>query len=132
MSILGPKRHFSHPDQAILPSGRADRLNTRFRYHSAIDVMRFALTEMNRVALVSSFGAESVVLLHMASLIDRDTPVYMVDTEMLFDETQTYQQDVAAKLGLTGVLVLRGGGNAAGDPDGTLHQRDTGASGPKD
>lgn len=127
MSILLPPSQFRHPDQAILPDGRADRLNFRFKHNSAINVMRYALTEMGRIALVSSFGAESVVLLHMASLIDRDTPITMIDTEMLFDETLSYQQDVSAKLGLTGVLVVRGGGNLTSDPDGTLHLRDTDA-----
>ena len=58
-------------------------------------------------ALVSSFGAEAVVLLHMVSVIDRTTPVLFVDTEMLFPETLDYQRDVAKRLRLSNVQVIR-------------------------
>ncbi len=127
MSALFPNTQFQHPARADLPPARAERLNRRFRHHSAISVMRFAVEEMGRVALVSSFGAESVVLLHMAALINPDTPVWFIDTEMLFDETLAYQQAVAAHLGLTSVLVLRAGDTRTADPDGTLHLADTDA-----
>ena len=127
MSILAPKTHFHHPARARLRAAQAEMLNARFRHHSAIDVMRFSMTDLGRVAMVSSFGAESVVLLHMVALIDRDAPVWFIDTEMLFPETLAYQQEVAAKLGLTGVLILKAGDIAQHDPDGTLHQRDSDA-----
>jgi phosphoadenosine phosphosulfate reductase len=69
--------------------------------------MEHALTRLGHIALVSSFGAESVVLLHMAALIDRKVPVLFIDTEMLFAETLVYQQDVAERLRLENVQVLR-------------------------
>lgn len=112
----------------------ADRvavLNRRYRHHAARDVIGEALdaSETGRVALVSSFGAESVVLLHMAALAQPDLPVLFIDTEMLFPETLQYQVDVADKLGLTNVQVIRASRTqlAAQDPDGTLHRRDTDA-----
>jgi len=73
---------------------------------------------------VSSFGAESVVLLHMVSVVDRTTPVLFLDTEMLFPETLDYQREVAAKLGLTNVQVVQPDREAvfARDPNGLLHQ----------
>ncbi|MEO0990285.1 MAG: phosphoadenylyl-sulfate reductase, partial [Pseudomonadota bacterium] len=82
--------------------------------------------EVGRAALVSSFGAESVVLLHMVSVIDRTTPVLFIDTEMLFPETLTYQQEVADKLGLTGVQVIKPSREQvfAEDVDGILHLAD--------
>ncbi|MCL4145052.1 UNVERIFIED_CONTAM: hypothetical protein GTU68_050348 [Idotea baltica] len=43
----------------------------------------------------------------MAAQIDPNTPVIFIDTEMLFAETLAYQRDVAAKLGLTNVQVIR-------------------------
>ncbi|QBF31423.1 phosphoadenylyl-sulfate reductase [Thalassococcus sp. S3] len=106
---------------------RAVALNARFRHHSATDVMRAGLTGAGRIALVSSFGAESVVLLHMAALIDKTTPVLFIDTEMLFTETLVYQAEVTERLGLTNVLIIRADDVAREDPDGTLHQRDTDA-----
>ncbi len=57
----------------------------------------------DRLAIVSSFGAESVVLLHLASQIDPSMAVIFVDTRMLFAETLQYQIDVARHLGLSNV-----------------------------
>lgn len=110
---------------------RVSALNDRFRHHAAGAVLREALNakETGRVALVSSFGAESVVLLHLASVVNPDIPVIFIDTEMLFPETLDYQLDVAEKLGLTNVQIVRASRTqlAAQDPDGTLNQRDTDA-----
>ena len=104
---------------------RVAELNRRYEHHSATSVMKHALTDpqVGRAAMVSSFGAESVVLLHMVSVIDRMTPVLFIDTEMLFDETIAYQQEVAKKLGLSDVRILRPDREAvfARDPDGILH-----------
>lgn len=58
-------------------------------------------------ALVSSFGAESAVLLHMVAGIDRALPVIFLETAMLFPETLQYQHDLAAHLGLQDVRVIR-------------------------
>lgn len=106
-------------------------LNGRYKHHSATAVLERALKDpdLGRIALVSSFGAESVVLLHMVSVIDPATPVLFIDTQMLFAETLSYQQDVAAKLGLQDVRTIHASKISllAGDPDGTLNQRDTDA-----
>lgn len=112
----------------------ADRvadLNNRYRHHSATSVLERALTDIQvgRIALVSSFGAESVVLLHLLSVLDRSTPVLFIDTEMLFAETIAYQQEVSEKLGLTDVRFIKARAErlAYEDPDGTLHQFNTDA-----
>ncbi|MBB1491109.1 phosphoadenylyl-sulfate reductase [Paracoccus sp. MC1862] len=108
---------------------RAATLNARYRNHAAVQVLRHALSDpdLGRVALVSSFGAESVVLLHMLSVAAPDTPVLFIDTEMLFPETLDYQREIAARLPLTDIRVIRAAQDeiAAVDPDNTLHQRDT-------
>ncbi|MBT8425673.1 MAG: phosphoadenylyl-sulfate reductase [Silicimonas sp.] len=81
---------------------RVADLNRRYQHRSAFDVLDHALADphVGRSALVSSFGAESVVLLHMVSVIDRTTPILFIDTEMLFPETIDYQRDLAARLEL--------------------------------
>ncbi len=56
-----------------------------------------------RIALVSSFGADSAVLLRLVAGIDPATPVIFVDTGMLFPETLAYRDRLVAQLGLTGV-----------------------------
>lgn len=112
------------------PWGRvADRvaaLNHRYAKHSATTVLEHALKDADcgRVALVSSFGAESVVLLHMVSVIDRRTPVLFIDTEMLFPETLTYQSELADHLGLLDVRRIHASRTmiSAADPQGDLHK----------
>lgn len=110
---------------------RVDDLNERYRHHAAVAVMERALKDpaVGEVALVSSFGAESVVLLHMVSVIAPGTPVLFIDTQMLFAETLEYQQTLAEKLRLTDIRTIRAADSALNldDPDGTLHQFDTDA-----
>lgn len=56
-----------------------------------------------RTAVVSSFGAESAVLLHIVATIEPATPVLFVDTGRHFPETLDYRDRLIAHLGLTGV-----------------------------
>lgn len=79
-----------------------------------------------RAATVSSFGAESVVLLHLLAQVDRAAPVLFLDTEMLFSATLAYQRQVAEALGLTGVRVIRPDRvrTFARDAESDLHRRD--------
>ncbi len=112
----------------------ADRvadLNARYQHHSAADVLAHALNDpqVGATALVSSFGAESIVLLHMVAVADRSTPVLFLDTEMLFPETLEYQRDVADKLGLTNVQLIHPDRTQLGlrDPEHILHKTDTDA-----
>lgn len=102
-------------------------LNARLTHHGATDVLRAAVEAIPNLALVSSFGAESVVLLHLAAMVRRDLPVLFIDTEMLFAETLVYQQDVAERLKLRNMHIIRGTDIARHDPTGTLHQTDTNA-----
>ncbi len=59
-----------------------------------------------RIALVSSFGAESAVLLHMVSQVAPDLPVIFVDTGKLFGETLRYRERLQRILGLTNTIVV--------------------------
>jgi len=105
---------------------RVAALNARYRHHSATAVLEHALkdADLGRVALVSSFGAESVVLLHLVSVIAPQTPVLFVDTRMLFAETLDYQRALAEKLHLCDLRTIRAAQPrlACEDPDDTLHQ----------
>jgi len=107
---------------------RVAHLNARYAAHSAISVLERALTDpqVGRVAMVSSFGADSVALLHMMSVIDRSVPVIFIDTEMLFPETLDYQREVAGRLGLTDLRVITPDrtGTFLADPANDLHRRD--------
>ena len=110
---------------------RVEALNARYRHHSATAVLEHALKDddLGRVALVSSFGAESVVLLHLVSVIAPETPVLFIDTRMLFPETLDYQRQLADALPLCDVRTIRAAAPrlAFDDPDNTLHQFNTDA-----
>ena len=103
-------------------NARVDALNTALKHHAAADVLRRAFEAAPDLALVSSFGAESVALLHLASRVKPDVQVLFIDTMLLFPETLTYQREVVRTLGLRRVRVLRA--DTTADPDNTLHQRD--------
>ena len=79
-----------------------------------------------RVALLSSFGAESSVLLHMVSEIKPDLPVLFLDTLKLFPDTIAYREQLARELGLTNVKNITPARDdlIRLDHDGTLHSRD--------
>lgn len=77
----------------------------------------------DRIALLSSFGAESAVLLHMVSEVDPDLPIIFLDTLKLFPETISYRDRLVREFGLRDVRVFQP--NVAdienNDPVGTLH-----------
>lgn len=121
------------PDLATVESITALRayaaaLNIRYRHHSATDVLRGALTDpmAGSIAMVSSFGAESVALLHLVAMVDKHTPVLFIDTQLLFAETLVYQADMAERLGLKNLRILRASNAAlaADDPYGALRLSD--------
>lgn len=107
---------------------RVAALNARYRHHGATAVLERALTDadVGRIALVSSFGAESVVLLHLASIMARDLPVLFIDTEMLFAETLAYQMELTERLRLRNVQVIKPepAQVLARDGEGLLHLYD--------
>jgi len=82
------------------------RVEDRFAQVKASSLLRLAIEDLfpGRIALVSSFGADSAVLLHMAAQIDPKTPVVFVDTGQHFDETLRYRDELVARLGLTNVI----------------------------
>ena len=107
-----------------------DQLNALLRDAEPQVILRAAFERYgDKLALVSSFGAESAVLLHMAAQIDRDIAVLFLDTGMLFGQTLDYRKQLAAKLGLTGVRDLRPQYQdiAVHDPSADLWKTDTDA-----
>jgi phosphoadenosine phosphosulfate reductase len=84
------------------------RLNNLFRGVSTTEMLRTVLTEhmVGDVAIVSSFGAESAVLLHLVASIDPSVPVIFLDTGKHFPETLAYRDQLAAKLGLADLRIV--------------------------
>ena len=80
----------------------ADALNARFAGVDAATMLRelFAEDTLGRVAVVSSFGTESAVLLHLVAEADRNIPVIFVDTLKMFDETLEYREQLVSHFGI--------------------------------
>jgi phosphoadenosine phosphosulfate reductase len=83
-------------------------LNARYGHLDAHDAIAVSATELfpGRTALVSSFGADSAVLLHLVAEVDRDLPVVFLDTGRLFAETLEYRTHLTELLGLTDVRTV--------------------------
>lgn len=109
----------------LTDQARAEALSRLYTRLGAQEILREALLGdlRSRIAMVSSFGAESVALLHMVAEVDPATPVLFINTMMLFDETLAYQREVSALLGLQDIRVIWVDDASAEDPTGNLHQQ---------
>jgi phosphoadenosine phosphosulfate reductase len=70
-----------------------------------------------RLAVVSSFGAESAALLALVAEIDRHVPVLCLDTGRLFGETLRYRDSLATALGLADVRTVHPPAQALAESD---------------
>ena len=86
----------------------AAALQARFADVPAAVMLTAVLDELySRIAIVSSFGAESAVLLHLVAQVDPATPVLFTDTAHMFADTLAYRDTLTARLGLTDVRTIR-------------------------
>ncbi len=81
----------------------ADALNARFDGIDTLAMLKVVFAERlaGNVAVVSSFGTESAVLLDLVAKADRNVPVIFVDTLKMFAETLHYRDFLVKRLGLT-------------------------------
>jgi phosophoadenylyl-sulfate reductase (thioredoxin) len=86
----------------------AVRLNRLFRGTDTLEMLDTLLKERmaGDVGIVSSFGAESAVLLHLVSQVDPNVPVLFLETGKHFPETLAYRDLLTEKLGLKDVRNL--------------------------
>lgn len=109
---------------------RAAALDAGAQALSAAEIVASAAAEFRgRIALVSSFGAESAALLHLVASVDPATPVLFLDTDKHFVQTNAYREELTHLLGLTNVRLIRPDASetAAQDPKGDLWKRDNDA-----
>lgn len=104
-------------------------LEVRFGSLEPVKVIELAADRLfsGEIGAVSSFGADSAVLLHMISQVDRSLPIAFLDTGKHFEEIIDYRDALVSDLGLTGLHVVepRAEALADADPDGVLHETDT-------
>ena len=85
----------------------AVRLNRMFRGASTQEMLEAVIRDglAGDLAVVSSFGAESAVLLHLVASVDPSVPVLFLDTGKHFPETLAYRDLLAERLGLNLVVL---------------------------
>ena len=92
---------------------------------SAKQVLERAINEYTgEIALASSLGVDSAVLLHMAAEIDKSLPIIFLDTGKHFRETLAYRDQLIEELGFTDFrnITPDNVSVAQEDPDGGLNQ----------
>jgi phosphoadenosine phosphosulfate reductase len=115
-------------NQPLSLAERAEALSRRYQDTDAAALLHGMVNVEfpGRVAVLSSFGAESALLLAVLAEIDRTVPVIFLDTGKIFPETLQYIAAVEARLGLTNIR--RVGPAVAAledrDPEGELWQFD--------
>jgi len=104
------------------------KLNEKWRSHTAMEAIRFTSLNFSseRLAVTSSFGSESAVLLHLVSLVDENIPVFFIDTGKHFRATLDYRDAIAKLFGLKSIKIISPAAQDLldKDPDGSLHLRD--------
>jgi len=112
IQIMQPQHHFipASPNGSLVdPASRLDLaaravdLNRRWAEASSEQILDEALTKefSGRIALISSFGADAAVLLHLAAQVDRNLPILFLETGKHFMETLTYRDILVGRFGFT-------------------------------
>ncbi|RUW43475.1 phosphoadenosine phosphosulfate reductase family protein, partial [Mesorhizobium sp. M8A.F.Ca.ET.021.01.1.1] len=79
-------------------AAKAAGLDALYGHLKPLEIIERAARDLfhDEIAAVSSFGADSAVLLHMIAEIDRTLPVIFLDTGKHFEETLGYRDALVA------------------------------------
>lgn len=99
----------------------AVRLNHMFRGRDTVEMLTVLIKEhmLGEAAIVSSFGAESAVLLHLIGSIDQGIAVLFLDTGKHFPETLAYRDRLVERIGLTNLRNITPGAETLAAQDAT-------------
>jgi len=125
--IRGAPRAFDRRAPHERAPARLAQLQAAAKGRDAKGILELALREFpGKAALVSSFGSESAVLLHLLAGVDPNVPVLFLNTGKLFGETLRYRDRLQDLLGLGDLRSLAPNQQerAARDPGGTLWSQD--------
>lgn len=92
----------------IFSDADAVRLNRIYKGADTRELLAGVLLDRvaGEIAVVSSFGAESAVLLHLVASVAPATPVLFLETGKHFPETLAYRDLLVERLGLTNLVNL--------------------------
>ena len=108
-------------------SDRVYFLNQHYEKVGALELLKDLEASFPSLTLVSSFGAESAVLLHLISQINTKIPVILIETGKLFKQTIEYKNTLKIHLGLKNIQIFKPNPELIGkhDPTGNTHVRNT-------
>lgn len=76
-------------------------ISAGFAANKPQEVLRWALTEFHPdIVLACSFGAEDVALVDLIARINPNTPIFYLDTDLLFAETYAVRDALVARYGI--------------------------------
>jgi phosphoadenosine phosphosulfate reductase len=106
---------------------KTDELNKKYADTDSLTILKEMGEEFPSLALVSSFGTESAVLLHLVSQANVDTSVFFMDTGKIFSQTLDYKKTLEEQLGLRNIQVFHPAEEQLKkhDPSGDKHKSDT-------
>ena len=85
----------------VLTAEELEQTNVQLAQATAEERVAYALSQWKpSIALSTSFGAQSAVLLHMVTMQWPDVPVVLLDTQYLFPETYKFADELTARLKL--------------------------------
>lgn len=127
MSVISLRQ----PGEALACASQRERLLVMRERTAGLNthgILDYALKHafVGRIAVVSAFAAESVVLLHHVAEVDATTPVLFLNTGKLFGETLRYRDRLQEVLGLTDIRAIgpHPDDRRLLDAEGTLWSRD--------
>ncbi|MEC8265226.1 MAG: phosphoadenylyl-sulfate reductase [Pseudomonadota bacterium] len=102
-------------------------LNKKFHSSKPYEIMKESLNLFgDKIVYVSSFGTESVVILHMISQINKKLPIILLNTKFLFNQTIDYKNKLINLFKFENFLEIFPDTSDLKkyDPDNTLWQSD--------
>ena len=132
VTVIDPRRGLRPrpaPDAEVLAHLKV--LQEKAAGRDGLGIVELALTGefAGKTAVVSSFGAESAVLLKLVAEVDPNTPILFLNTGKLFGETLRYRDRLQDILGLGDVRSLSPSlaERERHDPEGTLWSKNADA-----
>ncbi len=77
-------------------------LNKDYQNLAPEEILKASIKKFgNKITYICSFGTESAIILHMISKIDKNFPIFLLNTHFLFPETIVYKNILLKELGLS-------------------------------